>query len=204
MRRLRRIARALWPAPAKGPDRHYFEAWDRRSDDPWGHLSSDYERERYAWTLSALGDRHFARALEVGCSLGAFTELLAPRCDELIGVDISEVAVERARERLAGLEHVRIERRTLPADMPDGPFDLIVCADVLVYWTRPELSAAVRAFEGMLTPGGVLLAVHYRPKVRIQPLRGDEVHDLIAAATGLEPTLHDERGEHRLDAFTRR
>ena len=203
MNRLRKLARALWRPPAEGPDQAYFERWDQRSEDPWGHLASDYEHERYAWTLDALGDRRFRRALEVGCSLGAFSELLAPRCDELLAVDISEVSVARARERLAPHPHVRVERRTLPAEMPAGPFDLIVCADVLVYWTEPELRQAVSAFTAALEPGGVLLAVHYRPKVRIQPIRGDRAHDIVAEHPALRLTLHDERGEHRLDRFER-
>jgi SAM-dependent methyltransferase len=204
MKRLRRVVRRLWPAPSQGPGRAYFESWDRRSDDPWGHVASSYERDRYAWTLAALGGRRYRRALEVGCSLGIFAEQLATHCDELLAVDISEVSVARATERLAGLTHVRVERRTLPAEMPEGPFDLIVCADVLVYWTAAELRSAVRAFTAALSEGGVLLAVHYRPKVRIQPLRGDEAHDTLAAEASLALTLHEVRGEHRLDRFERR
>jgi SAM-dependent methyltransferase len=198
---VRGVVRRLWPAPSKGPDREYFESWDSRSDDPWGHLASDYERARYEWTLAALGGRHVGRALEVGCSLGMFTEMLAAHCDSVLGVDISEVSVTRARERLAGLDDVTFERRTLPAEMPAGPFDLIVCADVLVYWTADELRDALRAMEAQLAPGGALLLVHYRPKVRIQPLRGDEAHDIVAGATRLAHAGHDERGDHRLDLF---
>lgn len=201
MNRIRSLVRRLWPAPSTGPDREYFESWDSRSDDPWGHLASEYERERYEWTIAALGGRHVGRALEVGCSLGMFTEMLARHCDDVLGVDISEVSVSRARERLADVPNVSFERRTLPAEMPAGPFDLIVCADVLVYWTADELRAALRAMEAQLAPGGALLLVHYRPKVRIQPLRGDEAHDIVAAHTRLAHTAHDERGDHRLDLF---
>ncbi|MDQ3850181.1 MAG: nodulation S family protein [Actinomycetota bacterium] len=197
MSALGRLIRRVWPVP----DRVYFERWDRRSEDPWGHLASDYERRRYEWTLAALGGRRFGRALEMGCSLGGFTEMLAPYCDEVLGVDISEVSVERARARLAGAAHVRVERRTLPREMPAGPFDLVVCADVLYYWTAAELSGALRQIEAAVASGGVLLLVHYRPKVRVQPLRGDEVHDLVARETRLALVAHDERGDHRLDLF---
>lgn len=204
MSAVRRLVRRLWPAPSTGPDRAYFEQWDSRSDDPWGHLASDYERERYEWTIAALGGRHVGRALEVGCSLGMFTEMLAPHCDEVLAVDISGVSVSRARERLAHVANASFERRTLPAEMPQGPFDLIVCADVLVYWTADELRGALRAMEEQLAAGGALLLVHYRPKVRVQPLRGDEAHDLVAAETRLAHAAHDERGDHRLDLFEHR
>jgi predicted TPR repeat methyltransferase len=50
-------------------------------------------------------------------------------------VDTSEKAVEIARERLLEMCHVlRLERRTLPEEMSDGPFDLVVASEVLYYW----------------------------------------------------------------------
>ena len=192
---LRRLVLGLRPTPTRA----YFESWDRRSEDPWGHLAN--ERSRYEWMLAALDGRRFARALDVGCSLGAFTEMLAPRCDEVLGVDISEISVARARDRLADIPHAHVQRRTLPAEMPSGPFDLMVCADVMCYWTAAELRAALPEIEAALAPGGTLLLVHYRPKVRVQPLRGDEVHDIVARHTLLAHAGHDERGEHRLDMY---
>ena len=75
---------------------------------------------KYAATVEALGDRRFGRALEVGCSIGVLTELLAARCDALLAVDVSVRAVERARARLTGAPHVRVERRTLPEELPAG------------------------------------------------------------------------------------
>lgn len=204
MTTLRRIARALLPSASRGPDRAFFEDWHRRGEDPWGHLASDYERERFDWTLAALGDRRFGRALEVGCSIGVFTERLAAHCEELLAVDISQEAVDRARERLADLPNVTIDRRTLPEDMPPGAFDLVVCADVLVYWTAEELRSALGPLEAAVGEGGVLLAVSYRPKVRVQPLRGDQAHDLLTAHTALTHTLREDRGDHRLDRFERR
>ena len=191
-----RLLRRLRPVP----DRAYFERWDRRSEDPWGHLTSEYEQARYKWTIEALGGRRFGRALEIGCSMGGFTEMLAPHCDEVLAVDISDVSVERARERLARFSHVQVERQALP-DVPSGPFDLVVCADVLVYLTAAELGGVLPRIEAALAAGGTLLLVDYRPKVRVQPLRGDEVHDLVAQQTRLVLVTHDERGKHRLDLF---
>lgn len=192
---LRRFVLGLWPTPTRA----YFESWDRRSEDPWGHLAN--ERSRYEWMLAALEGRRFSRALDVGCSLGGFTEMLAPACDEVLGVDISEISVARARERLAEFPQAQVERRTLPAELPLGPFDLIVCADVMCYWTAGELRRALPQLEQALAPGGTLLLVHYRPKVRVQPLRGDEVHDIVARHISLTHTAYDARGDHRLDMY---
>ena len=82
--------------------REYFEDLYEGSPDPWGFETSTYERSKYERTLGVLGNRRFRRALEVGASIGVFTEMLAPRCDELLAVDASERAVAAARERLAG------------------------------------------------------------------------------------------------------
>jgi cyclopropane fatty-acyl-phospholipid synthase-like methyltransferase len=101
-------------------DREYFENLYEQSPDPWGFETSPYERKKYERTLGVLQGRRYQRALEVGCSIGVFTVKLAPLCDEVLAVDVSERAVAAARERLAGFPHVRVERRRLPEDTPEG------------------------------------------------------------------------------------
>ena len=182
-------------------DREYFEELYAASRDPWNFETSDYEREKYGRTLDVLGDRRFRRALEVGASIGVFTEMLAGLCDELLAVDVSEKAVAAARERLEGRDRVRVERRTLPEEMPDGPFDLILASEVLYYFTREEMLAMLNGFEGILAPGGVLLAVHWRRETRTYPLQGDEVHELLNAHTRLVLTESVAEPDYRLDLF---
>ena len=182
-------------------DREYFEELYAASADPWNFETSDYEREKYARTLGALGGRRFHRALEAGASIGVFTRMLADRCDELIAVDVSEKAVAAARERLGALDHVRVERRTLPEEMPEGPFDLIVASEVLYYFPREEMLAMLDGFERVLAPGGALLAVHWRRETRTYPLQGDEVHELLAAHTDLALTESVAEPDYRLDLF---
>lgn len=182
-------------------DREYFEELYTTSPDPWNFETSDYEREKYRRTLSVLGDRRFRRALEAGASIGVFTRMLAGQCDELLAVDVSEKAVAAARERLRGLEHVRVERRTLPEEMPEGPFDLILASEVLYYFPREEMLAMLNGFETILAPGGALLAVHWRRETRTYPLQGDEVHGLLAAHTSLTLTESVAEPDYRLDLF---
>ncbi len=182
-------------------DRAYFEELYAASNDPWNFETSDYEREKYRRTLGVLGDRRFRRALEAGASIGVFTEMLAGRCDELLAVDVSEKAVAAARERLKGQDHVRVERRTLPEEMPEGQFDLIVASEVLYYFTREEMLAMLDGFETILAPGGALLAVHWRRETQTYPLQGDEVHDLLTAHTSLTLTESVAEQDYRLDLF---
>jgi predicted TPR repeat methyltransferase len=181
--------------------REYFEGLYAESGDPWDFETSEYERNKYGRTLEVLGERRFHRALEAGASIGVFTEMLADRCDELLAVDVSELAVNAARERLAGQGHVRVKRRTLPEEMPDGPFDLIVASEVLYYFPREEMAAALRAFERELAQGGTLLAVHWRRETKTYPLQGDEVHELLVGHMRLQNSKTIVETDYRLDLF---
>ncbi len=164
--------------------REHFEARYAADPDPWDFETSAYEQAKYERTVAALGDRRYRRGFEAGCSIGVLTERLAERCDELLAVDIAQAAVDGARRRLAGRPNVRVERRTLPEQWPAGPFDLVVCSEVLYYWDRPTLEAALPAMTDSLAPGGRLVAVHYRPPSRIDPLTGDAVHALLRERLG--------------------
>lgn len=182
-------------------DRDYFENLYSGSRDPWNFETSEYERRKYERTLRALGGRRFDRALEAGASIGVFTEMLAPYCDELLAADLSETALAVAQERLASQDHVRVEQRTLPEEMPKGPFDLIVASEILYYWPREVALAGLRRFEEELAPGGVLVAVHWRKETRTYPMQGDEVHDLLLENTHLTNVHGVAEPEYRLDVF---
>lgn len=181
--------------------REYFEKLYAGSPDPWGFESSEYERRKYERTLEVLVDRHFGRALEVGASIGVFTTMLAPLCEELLAVDTSEKAVALARERMSSFGQVRVEQRTLPEEMPKGPFDLIVASEVLYYLTKELVIKTLTLFEEALAPGGSLLAVHWRKQTETYPLLGDEVHELLVQNTRLTNTRTIVEPEYRLDLF---
>jgi len=181
--------------------RDYFEGLYAESGDPWDFETSEYEQHKYARTLSVLGEHTFRRALDAGASIGIFTEMLADRCDELLAVDVSERAVATARRRLSERGHVRVERRTLPEEMPEGPFDLIVASEVLYYFPREEMLAVLHDFERELARGGSLLAVHWRRETKTYPMQGDEVHELLAQNTRLQNKETIIEPDYRLDLF---
>lgn len=180
-----------------------FEALYREREDPWEFATSAYEAGKYARTLEALGERRFARALEVGCSIGVFSEMLAPRCERLLALDAAPTAVRRARERLAGVAGVRVECRTLPEELPAGEFDLLVTSEVLYYWSAALLERSLPALEGTVAPGGLWLLVHWRPPTRTYPLRGDEAHELVLEHTGLRNVYDYVERRFRIDVLER-
>ncbi|MDR6290506.1 SAM-dependent methyltransferase [Inquilinus ginsengisoli] len=177
----------LWQ-PTYG--RRWHERFYRVRDDPYGCTVNPYDRQKYDRTLDLLAGRQFPSALEIGCSEGVFTEMVAPRCGKLLGIDLSEQAVERARARLAHLDHVTVMRATLPMEMPPGSHDLILCLDVLYYLPKDVLIGFLPRLKAALRPGGLLFALHYLGDFG-QAMRGKEVHDLLVARLGLE-VGHDE------------
>ena len=181
--------------------REFFEDLYARSEDPWEFATSDYEREKYADTLAALGDAHFQRAFEVGCSIGVFTEQLAERCGELVGIDVSERALAQARARLHGRPGVTLAQMTFPEEMPGGHFDLVVCSEVLYYLDEDAFGLATACLRAALRSGATVLAVHWRPATRTYPLRGDEVHDRLRAELDLWHAFDGRRDRYRLDRF---
>src|SRR3954463_8269967 len=99
----------------------FFDELYAKDPDPWEFETSEYEAAKYDATIAALEGRHFKTGLEIGCSIGVLTEHLARHVDELLGIDVAEAALARARERNPG---VRFERREIPEEYPSGHFEL--------------------------------------------------------------------------------
>jgi O-antigen/teichoic acid export membrane protein/SAM-dependent methyltransferase len=134
--------------------------------DPWAY-DSEPEQERYRAALAMLGGARaggqFPDALEIGCAEGAFTELLVIRCHRLKAVDISQVALARARERLGHCEAITFAQSDVLHDPELGTFDLVVAMDVLDYFKRPgDLRRVQGRIHRMLRPGGHLLVTTTR------------------------------------------
>lgn len=94
-------------------------------------------------------------------------------------------AVASAAERNKDRPNVRIEQRVLPADWPEGTFDLIVASEFLYYFGGDELAVVIDLCGRALRPGGTLLAVHWRHPVPEYPRSGDSVHEALAARDDL-------------------
>jgi SAM-dependent methyltransferase len=178
----------------------HFERLAREAEDPWDYATSEYEQAKYRRTLEYLPERT-GRTLELGCSVGVFTAMLAPRCDRLVAVDFSPTALERARARLGDADNVELLRRKLPEEMPAGPFETIVCTEVLYYWSAELVRDGLRRIEAALVPGGTLLAVHWRLPDPRRELTGDDVHEILDAATSLSLDASHTTPEYLLDRW---
>lgn len=181
-----------------------FEQIYAAREDPWDYESSAYEQAKYAHTLAAIGDGPFARALEIGCSIGVFTAQLAPRCGDLVAVDFSDRALARARRRLLRYPRVNLARVEFPHQTPSGPFDLIICSEVLYYLDAPARDQAIDWFASQLVAGALLVAVSWRGTGDEEPATGDAVHDQLIERLAPWHDADERRPGYRLDRFGRR
>jgi 2-polyprenyl-3-methyl-5-hydroxy-6-metoxy-1,4-benzoquinol methylase len=109
------------------------------------------------------------RLLEVGCGRGGVLAALAPRFEELVGVELSAIRAERARQGLAHLPHCRVINAPLEvlAETVDAPFDCIVWADVIEHIV--DVIGAMRILAALSRPGTQLVTV--TPNVAFLPQR---------------------------------
>jgi cyclopropane fatty-acyl-phospholipid synthase-like methyltransferase len=176
----------------------HFERLAREAEDPWDYATSDYEQRKYRRTLDYLPE-HPGRTLELGCSVGVFTAMLAPRVSSLLAVDFSPTALERARRRVESFDQVEVRRAKLPEETPAGPFDTIVCAEILYYWSPELVRDGLRRIEAALEPGGTLLLVHWRHSDPRRELTGDDVHAILDAETRLAADARYSTPDYLLD-----
>jgi peptidoglycan/xylan/chitin deacetylase (PgdA/CDA1 family)/GT2 family glycosyltransferase/SAM-dependent methyltransferase len=140
--------------------RRHFESLFAGRDDPWAY-ANPYERRKYDQTLALVELGPSERVLELGCAEGHFTAELAPRAGTLLAADISEIALERARERCRDRANVEFVRLDLARDPLPSGFDLIVCSETLYYvGGLVELEDVARKLAGALVPGGRLVTAN--------------------------------------------
>jgi predicted TPR repeat methyltransferase len=198
----------MTPSPPSRDPAH-FEALYADNPDPWDFATSPYEQAKYRATIASLAGKHFSRGVEIGCSIGVLTAMLAPHCDELIGIDPIETALAQARTRCATLPHVSFARMHVPHQFPPGPFDLMVFSEILYFLAEPDLARVATLATTTIQPGGTILLVNYtgRPNdpASGDPLTGHQAANLFITQTHptLTPTNHHQTPTYRLDRLDR-
>jgi SAM-dependent methyltransferase len=169
-------------ASAAAFDRLYADA---PRHDPWAATQPQYQyqRRKYEALIRLLPKQSYRRALDLGCGLGLFTERLAHCADQVVGIDISAVAIGCAADRIRALPNVQMRQgdiMELSSEL-DSSFDLVVVADTIYYLPPPIedqlLKGLAQRISGLLTPGGVVLLVnHYFPMPNAQTRLTRRIH----------------------------
>jgi SAM-dependent methyltransferase len=132
--------------------------WDARYSDRHGGMWSGRPNGRLVAEVAGLTP---GRALDVGCGEGADAIWLARRGWTVTAIDISDVAIGRARKaaELAGAEVEWVCGDVLRTPFPARSFDLVS----MQYPALPKAvgAGALRMLLDTVRPGGLLLAVHH-------------------------------------------
>jgi SAM-dependent methyltransferase len=184
---------------SRPPD--HFARLYQSNPDPWGFQTNPYEQDKYARSVDVLRrDRPFASGLEVGCSIGVLTRMLAPLCDALLGLDVVDQALADASQRCADQPWVRFARMRAPDEWPEGRFDLIVLSEVLYFLSPDDIDrCAVRVRDSLLPDARVLL-VNWLGETD-DPSSGDQAAERFIAAMAGRLTVAEQGREprYRLD-----
>jgi LmbE family N-acetylglucosaminyl deacetylase/protein-L-isoaspartate O-methyltransferase len=180
-----------------------FDRTHARRADPWRVTTRWYERRKRALTVASLPRERYGRVLEVGCSIGVLTGDLAPAADRLLALDVSSVAVQAARERLANLPHVTVDQADAAADYPEGTFDLVVLSEVGYYLAPDAFGRLVDAIVDGLAEDGDVVACHWLQPEGDFRQGADDVHARLAGDPRLHRVSHHVEDDFVLDVFSR-
>ena len=207
------------PAHTDGPASHQASAspaqiWENvfAAPDPWQY-ASDYEQQKYQYSLDLLPEGPINQALELACAEGHFTLQLASRVQSLIAADISPTAIARARQRCAGLTNIEFRVLDLTRDPFPQSQDVIFCSEVLYYLDGLRAIAAVaRKLRDALAPGGeLIMANHFLLKDDLtstgfdwdQDYGAKVLHEQFLATPGLHLARSLVTELYRIDVFGR-
>lgn len=189
--------------PQTSVSQDYFAGLYLAKEDPWDLATKWHDQRKYAVTVASLPRPRYRRCYEPGASIGVLTRMLAPRCDELLATDSIDEAVRQAAGAVREFPHVRVERATLPAELPDGTFDLIVIGDLLYYLGAADLEAVLDGLVSRLEPDGDIVAVHFRDRLNGGNYDGFNAHAALERRPGLERLVHHEDEWFLLDVLRR-
>ncbi len=127
--------------------------------DPWGCYAGRHSLDNKLFVDMLFEQQgEWPDVLDIGCGLGGLTNQFHARCaSRVIGIDVSPVAVNKARDLFPW---IRFEVRDIAQEeITDlGPFDLIVMSEVLWY-VSDKLEEVLRRARAALLPNG-RFAIH--------------------------------------------
>lgn len=109
--------------------------------DPWGFKNSPKEATRFQQTNEII-QKEFGNSdliLELGCGEGHQSLYLTKLCRRLVGIDCSQIAIDRAKKALpSGEFYLQDLKQALKRFNNLSPDTLVVAAEVLYYSSNPR------------------------------------------------------------------
>jgi SAM-dependent methyltransferase len=148
---------------------HDFDRIAALPEPAWNHNS-----HFHPLLLSKL-PKSMPRLLDLGCGTGSFARLVAPRCGQVVGIDLSPRMIEQARNRSRDYSNIRWETADfLTGHWEDQSFDAIVSVAAVHHLS---IDAFSRQSRKLLKPGGRLVVLDLR--------RDESIMDLVLTASSM-------------------
>ncbi|HAY21490.1 MAG TPA: SAM-dependent methyltransferase, partial [Desulfobacterales bacterium] len=145
-------------------------------DFVFGKMLEPGRREAFKY----LSSRPHQKVLEIGIGTGASLTLYPPHT-QVIGIDISEGMIKKAKKRLAALKNGHdVELKVMDAcnlEFPNESFDAVIASYVIT--TVPDPHRLCKEILRVIRPGGQIIAVQHS--------RGENGHLLEKAKDALAP-----------------
>ena len=140
--------------------KEYFDELYASSDEPW-HISfrasQQYRYNTYLQMLKQFSD-NYGSMLDIGCSQGQFTISLQDIASSVIAIDISKLAIQRAKKKYSDYKKIRFEVGNLPLlKYNNEQFDLVLALEVLYYLEKEDRVESLKEIKRVLKKDGFLL-----------------------------------------------
>ncbi|MBV8931662.1 MAG: class I SAM-dependent methyltransferase, partial [Kutzneria sp.] len=132
-----------------------YATWAQRYDEPGNPLIA--MEQPVVWSL--LDSAPAGDALDAACGTGRHARRLVDLGHKVVGVDLTEPMLARARQSVPEARFVQADLLDIPAG--DGTFDLVVCGLALAH--VEDLAAAIAELGRVLRPGGRMVVSVLHP-----------------------------------------
>jgi SAM-dependent methyltransferase len=126
--------------------------------DLFTRVKADYLVELIDRELPPAGS---SSLLDVGCGVGNYHSLLAPRLGRIAGIDVSAACIETARERHPDVDYASFDGTAIPH--ADSTFDAAVAICVFHHVQPAQRAALTGEVRRVLRPGGIFAMFEHNP-----------------------------------------
>ncbi|HTK81406.1 MAG TPA: methyltransferase domain-containing protein [Bacteroidota bacterium] len=133
-------------------------------EQPTGHIIPQLSDpllavEHYHRYLYALRFVTGKRVLDVGCGDGYGAAFLSLAASEVLGVDVSESAIQQARQKYVEFSNARFEAANcVDMRLVEQPFDVITCYQTFEHLDGEEQVRCMESMKNVLAPKGIIVA----------------------------------------------
>jgi ubiquinone/menaquinone biosynthesis C-methylase UbiE len=139
------------------------EKWNESSesyDSHHGHgIKTEEEREAWIKALTKVLPQGRSKLLDVGCGTGEMSLLLAELGYDVIGVDLSDKMLQKARSKAkkSKLKIRFVQGDAERLDFGDDSFEVVINRHLL--WTLSKPEAALQEWKRILVNGGKVIVI---------------------------------------------